>query len=215
MIKGPAIMLLAILSSTPAMAETLSLSPMFKEAGEVWGVSADLTRAIAGVESGLSPWVLNIEGKGYAFDSKEEAVKKAREAEAAGRSFDSGLMQVNNSWLDKYGIPLEAAFDPLANIYLGSWILRQEINRYGRTWQAVGSYHSPDVGKGRQYAELVKKALERSPAKIKSGHKTARQAVVRNYPDLSPMVVSRRDRQIGGRTLDDGYFVKRLNGGKQ
>ena len=154
--------------TAPARAEQIHLAPMFQEAARTWGVPAEWTQAIAHVESGLSPWALNIEGKGLRFDSKEKALKKAKEAEAEGRSFDSGIMQVNNFCLKKYGIPLEVALDPLANIYLGSWILKQEIDRHGQTWNAVGAYHSPNEDRGRRYAEMVKDALGKVQLKVSS-----------------------------------------------
>lgn len=160
-----ALVLTGSVVTAPARAEQLPLFPMFAEAAHTWGVPAAWTQAIAHVESGLSPWALNIEGKGYRFDSKEKALAKAKEAEAEGRSFDSGVMQVNNFWLKKYGIPLEAALDPLANIYLGSWILKQEIARHGERWNAVGAYHSPNEDRGRRYAEMVKDALGKGPVK--------------------------------------------------
>ena len=91
-----ALVLAGSVVTAPARAEQLPLVPMFAEAAHAWGVPAAWTQAIAHVESGLSPWALNIEGKGYRFDSKEKALAKAKEAEAEGRSFDSGVMQVNN-----------------------------------------------------------------------------------------------------------------------
>ena len=63
--------------------------------------------------------------------SRDEALAAARRAEAAGQSFDSGIMQINNWWLRRYGIPLEAVFEPEANILLGAWILKQAIEQDG------------------------------------------------------------------------------------
>ena len=132
----------------------------FAAAAREVDVPPNLTQAIARVESEDWPWALNIEGRSYFYDSKAEAVTAARRAEAAGRSFDVGAMQVNNWWLNRYGIPLEAAFDPAANILLGSWILKQELERAGDTWKAVGRYHSPNAKRGERYANQVRKALE-------------------------------------------------------
>lgn len=127
------------------------------------GIPCPMAMAIARVESGLHPWSLNIEGKSFRFKSKAEALVKARSALAAGRSFDIGLMQVNSWWLKRYGIALEAALDPLANIYLGGWILRSEIDRHKNLRVAVGAYHSPNPDKAQRYANVVMAALERGP----------------------------------------------------
>lgn len=217
-----ALVLAGSVVTAPARAEQLPLVPMFVEAAHAWGVPAAWTQAIAHVESGLSPWALNIEGKGYRFDSKEKALAKAKEAEAEGRSFDSGVMQVNNFWLKKYGIPLEAALDPLANIYLGSWILKQEIARHGESWNAVGAYHSPNEDRGRRYAEMVKAALNKEPDKVSvravatsKPVEEGKHVLEKRQPDYSPLVVARRE---GNQVVKSGQqqvnavpFVQRLS----
>lgn len=148
---------------------------LFETAAQEVDVPAELTQAIARVESGGSPWALNIEGRGYIYASREEALAAAREASAAGQSFDSGIMQVNNWWLKRYGIPLEAMFDPAANILLGSWILRQELDQAGDVWTAVARYHSPHAGRGKRYADLVRQALERGPVQTVEHNVAARR----------------------------------------
>lgn len=220
-----ALVLAGSVVTAPARAEQLPLVPMFAEAAHAWGVPAAWTQAIAHVESGLSPWALNIEGKGYRFDSKEKALAKAKEAEAEGRSFDSGVMQVNNFWLKKYGIPLEAALDPLANIYLGSWILKQEIARHGESWNAVGAYHSPNEDRGRRYAEMVKDALGKGPVKVSvrtvassNPVEESKPTLEKRQPDYSPLVVARRSgdqvARSGQRQVTAVPFVQRMNRNK-
>jgi hypothetical protein len=147
--------------------EEASQASFFEAAAREVDVPPELTRAIARVESGGTPYALNVEGRGYFFDSKEEALAAASEAQAAGKSFDSGIMQINNWWLKRYDIPLEAVFDPAANILLGSWILRQELDRHGDTWTAVARYHSPNADRGNQYVALVRRALEKGAVKTK------------------------------------------------
>ena len=146
----------------------------FEAAAREVDVPPDLTKAIAHVESDDWPWALNVAGRSYFYESKAEAVAAAREAEAAGRSFDVGAMQVNNWWLKRYGISLEAAFDPAANILFGSWILKQELDRAGDTWTAVGRYHSPNASRGQRYANQVRQALERGPVQTKKKPDTAK-----------------------------------------
>ena len=219
------IVLAGSIVTAPARAEQLPLSSMFEEAAHTLGVPAEWTQAIAHVVSGLSPWALNIEGRGYRFDSKEKALEKAKEAETEGRSFDSGVMQVNNFWLKKYGIPLEAAIDPLANIFLGSWILKQEIDRHGQTWNAVGAYHSPNEDRGRRYAEMVKDALGKGPVKVSVRAVASSRPVEvgkpileKRQPDCSPLVVARRSgdqvARSGQQQVNAVPFVQRMNRNK-
>ena len=161
--KWLAVLGLLCFMAGPAFAEPddlQELSPMFKEVARHWEIPETWAVAIAKTESGLKPWALNIEGQGYFFASKDEAMEAAAAALETGRSFDVGLMQVNSFWLKKYGIPLDAAFDQLANIYLGGFILKKEVERHGLTSEAIGAYHSPTEDKARAYADKVLKLLD-------------------------------------------------------
>lgn len=163
-----------LLFSCPAASEEIVVTDLpavvklFKAPSRELGLSEQLTVAIADVESGLRPWVLNIEGQPFRFDSKEKALELAEEAMTAGKSFDVGLMQVNSQWLRRFDIPLEAALDPLANIYFGGWILKQEIARHGDIKTAIGAYHSPTPARASRYADQVMDALERGPQPVKA-----------------------------------------------
>jgi hypothetical protein len=134
---------------------------LFHEPSDVFDIPENLLWAIAKVESRVKPWALNIEGRGAWFNSKDELLKAARVPFSQGRSFDLGLMQINSRWLKKFDIPLEAALDPLANVYLGAWLLRSEFDRLGDLKSAIGSYHSPSAGKANKYVDVVLAALKK------------------------------------------------------
>lgn len=140
--------------------EETGFKAMFKEVADYWNIPQAWAEAISMAESRQHPWALNIEGVGYYFETKEQVLAAAEEAWAAGQSFDVGLMQVNSFWLKKYNIPLEAVFDPLANIYMGGYVLKEEIKQHGLTAQAIGAYHSPNPDRARRYAETVLSLLE-------------------------------------------------------
>jgi len=111
-----------------------------------------LLDAIGIQESGMKPLAVNVTGKDYYPASREEAIKIIRQAQAAGKSFDVGLYQINSWWMERYGIPPESLLDPKINRQWGMFILSQEIARHGLNWKAVGKYHSPDMERGRRYA---------------------------------------------------------------
>jgi len=183
----------------------IALEPLFQKAAEAANVPVELAQAIAKVESGLNPWALNIEGKSYVFSSKELALEKAKDALAAGQSFDSGVMQVNNRWLEKWRIPVEEAFDPATNIHLGSRILKQEIDRHGLTWNAIGAYHSPNDARQQKYIAKVKAALDPS-ATITPLHIESRQTEA-----AAALAVERRGQPLVDRQQPAGaIFVQRL-----
>ena len=116
---------------------------------------AQLVEAIARQESGLNPLAVNIAGKSYYPATREEAERLIQKAIAAGQSFDVGMMQVNNWWMERFAIDPFSLLDPATNERWGKWILAEEISRHGLSWKAVGKYHSPDPERGRQYAWLV------------------------------------------------------------
>lgn len=57
--------------------------------------------------------------------------------------------------------------EPDTNIRLGIKILRQEIDRHGLNWKAVGAYHSPTPERAMQYASRVYARMQgRDPAAL-------------------------------------------------
>lgn len=60
-------------------------------------------------------------------------------------SEDVGIMQINSEWLPQikaFGYDRASLFDPCINITVGTWILAQEIQRFGYNWEAVGAYNA-------------------------------------------------------------------------
>ena len=115
-------------------------------------VPSKVALTIAKHESGLNPFAVNVAGTSYMSNSKEEALEIIREAEAAGRSFDVGLMQINNQWYPKLGITAESLLDPGLNIQMGVKILADELERHGKGWNAVGYNHNPKILRGLNYS---------------------------------------------------------------
>lgn len=113
---------LAILAPAPAQAQTC-----WGEAGQRYGVSADLLYAIARVESNLNTKAVN------------------RSHSQRTGSYDIGLMQINSrhlSVLSRHGIQESDLFDPCTNIQVGAWLLSDLFSRRGTTWDAVGAYNA-------------------------------------------------------------------------
>ena len=89
------------------------------------GIPMHLLKAVSLVESGKNvndsmvawPWTINVEGKGYLFRSKGEAIQAVRIHQAAGKtSIDVGPMQINLKHHPDVFKSLEEAFDPQLNI---------------------------------------------------------------------------------------------------
>jgi soluble lytic murein transglycosylase-like protein len=126
-----------------------------------FGIPKSLAMAIARQESGMNPLVLNLAGKDVHPKNAKTALAVAQWAERRGMSYDVGLMQINSYWIRKYKISLHTLLNPRNNIYVGCWILRQEILRHGYSWKAVGRYHSPTDSRADAYAKQVRGHLKK------------------------------------------------------
>jgi soluble lytic murein transglycosylase-like protein len=91
----------------------------------------------------------------YAVAEVESAFNPAAVAHANNGTRSVGVMQVNSSWfgrLAELGISEKDLRDPCTNIRAGSWILAQEVRRYGYTWEAIGAYYAgPFDSKGQSW----------------------------------------------------------------
>ncbi|WP_136416912.1 lytic transglycosylase domain-containing protein [Herbaspirillum sp. ST 5-3] len=113
----------------------------WEDAAAHYGVNAHVLYAIAKTESGLNPNAVNRNKNG---------------------SYDIGLMQINSSWLPtlrKYGVDEQRLRQPCVNIYVGAWILAQNMQRLGNSWEAVGAYNSSKPTLRQRYAWKVYKNL--------------------------------------------------------
>jgi hypothetical protein len=130
------------------------------------GIPDRLMQAIGIVESGRPderggstawPWTINVEGVGYIFETKADAVAAVNAHRARGaRSIDVGCMQVNLLHHGDAFASLEEAFDPAANARYAAAFLQRLLAQTGSWPRAAAGYHSltPDVG-----AEYARKVL--------------------------------------------------------
>lgn len=127
-------LILACLACAPALA-------CWNEVAAWYGVNVHLLYAIAKTESNLNPNAMNRNKNG---------------------SYDIGMMQINSSWLptlSKYGVTEEKLKDPCVNLQVGAWILAQNMQRMGLTWDAVGAYNARNPKLRVKYAQKVYKNI--------------------------------------------------------
>jgi soluble lytic murein transglycosylase-like protein len=113
----------------------------WEQAAERHRVNPYLLYAIAKTESSLNPAAINRNKNG---------------------SYDVGLMQINSSWfptLRKYGLEEKQLYDPCTSIHVGAWILSQNMQRLGNSWNAVGAYNSSKPDLRLKYALKIYKNL--------------------------------------------------------
>lgn len=111
------------------------------------------------IPKGILLSIANVESK-----FRKNAINKNRNG-----SYDVGIMQINSSWNKKLlsmGITEKMLFSPCQNIYVGAWILSNNIKRYGYNWTAIQRYNGKDAE--LKYAKKVyKKIMEYDPNLIK------------------------------------------------
>ncbi len=120
-----------------------SKAACFEEAASRYQIPSILLKAISRVESAGNPNALNRNQDG---------------------SFDIGHMQINSRWLPKlshFGISRERLWDPCTNTLVGAWILAQNVNRIGYSWNAVGAYNAASPDKRDRYARKISDAMKR------------------------------------------------------
>lgn len=138
----------AWLISTSLLAVTpiLGKAACFEEAASRYQVPSVLLKAISRVESAGNPNALNRNKDG---------------------SVDIGHMQINSRWLPKlshFGISRDQLWDPCTNTLVGAWILAQNVQRIGYSWNAVGAYNAASPEKRDRYARKVSEAMKRERA---------------------------------------------------
>ncbi|MFM9889553.1 MAG: transglycosylase SLT domain-containing protein [Rickettsiales bacterium] len=140
-------------------------------------IPTHLLAAIATTESGRWhkglgmavpwPWTINVEGKGYYFSSKAEAIAQVKNLMAQGsRSIDVGCMQVNLKHHPKAFANLDEAFDPATNVAYAAKFLHDNYADLGDWIKATAAYHSRTPIYGNRYLGEIEKSWNRIVSKV-------------------------------------------------
>lgn len=147
-----AVTLLLAVSFPTAMATSSSprgskpLNKCIVGAAQYHGVNPYLLRSILMVESRLNPKAINVNMNG---------------------TRDIGVAQINSIHLpvlQNHGIKESHLMDGCVNTYVGAWLLRKQISRYGMNWFGIAAYHSVTPDKNYRYQVLVYNEMVRSGA---------------------------------------------------
>lgn len=105
---------------------------------------------------GVDPWLL------YSIAYTESRFNPNAVGKNKNGTYDLGMMQINDRvWLpklNKMGITKKMLKDPCVSIYVGAWILKQNINEFGYTAKAIGAYNSRTPVHNQRYAKKVYEA---------------------------------------------------------
>lgn len=138
---------------------------------EKYNIKDHLLQTISSVETGLWsydkekfiswPWTINVNGRGYRFDTKEEAIAKVKELQAKGvKSIDVGCMQINLKYHKDAFADLEEAFDPDKNVEYSAKFLTKLYKNRGSWQKAAMAYHSKVPSRGLRYKNKLVSRFE-------------------------------------------------------
>lgn len=115
------------------------------------GVPVSVLKAISLTETGRDrgtvarpwPWTVNMEGKGFWFETEAAALAYSEEHFKRGaRSFDVGCFQINYKWHHQNFDSIEDMFDPANNALYAARFLSELYAEKGNWEAAAGAYHS-------------------------------------------------------------------------
>jgi hypothetical protein len=130
-----------------------------------FNIPTDLLKSISLVESGRAlpngrlapwPWTINVNGKGFMFKTKEEAIAAVKKYQHQGiTSIDVGPMQVNLKHHPNAFRHLSDALDPQINIAYAAQYLSDLKHQLGSWKSAVAHYHSASPTYHMPYREKI------------------------------------------------------------
>jgi type IV secretion system protein VirB1 len=122
-------------------------------------VPREVMHHVVRVESSYNPYAIGVVGGRLVRQPRNlpEALSTARMLEQRGYNFSLGLAQVNRYNLAKYGLDsYEKAFQPCANLQVGSRILAECYQR-SRDWgKSFSCYYSGDFKTGYRHGYVQK-----------------------------------------------------------
>ncbi len=170
MLSKAVVVLAFVLATAPARAEPdqpyAACEAAIAAAQKAPRIPDKLMPAMSRVESGRLdpltkqvrawPWTINVEGAGFFFDSKGQAIDAVRALQARGvRSIDVGCMQVNLMHHPTAFASLDEAFEPAANARYAARFLSALYRQTGDWNLATANYHSANADRGEDYQRRV------------------------------------------------------------
>lgn len=167
------ILLLLLPTSVAALDEAMLCNSAAVTASTRANMPPEVLLALTLVETGRSrggefkpwPWTVNMEGKGYWFDTRIEAVRFVTDSYANGaRSFDVGCFQINHRWHGEAFTSFDQMFDPVDNAIYASEFMTSLYNEGGSWSWAAGAYHSRTTSLAAKYRERYERIVANLPS---------------------------------------------------
>ncbi|MEB2704075.1 lytic transglycosylase domain-containing protein [Citrobacter koseri] len=167
------------LAGTTFNSRSQSIPPVYREIATAERVPAESLYSLAMAETTRKtiwgtrpwPWTINVAGKGYFYDTREEAFEALLGfmQRYPLRRIDVGVAQVNLGWNGHFFPSFRDAFDPYINLRAAARILRACYDAEPGSWiRAAGCYHHPAGGQpAAKYMAIVRRKLSQITPEIK------------------------------------------------
>lgn len=136
-----------------------------------YNIKEHLLQTISSVETGrwdlerqeyaAWPWTINVNGKGYHFKTKKEAIEEVKRLQAKGiKGIDVGCMQISLKYHADAFRTLDEAFDPEKNVEYSAKFLSRLYKKKGDWQKAAMAYHSKVPARGMRYKKKLLSRFE-------------------------------------------------------
>lgn len=167
------------LAGTTFNSNNQAIPPAYQEIAAAERVPAESLYSLAMAETTRKtawgsrpwPWTINVAGKGYHYETREEAFEALLGfmQRYPLKRIDVGVAQVNLGWNGHFFPSFRDAFDPYINLRAAARILRACYDAKPGSWiRAAGCYHHPAGGQpAAKYMAIVRRKLSQITPKIK------------------------------------------------
>ncbi|MFL2661254.1 MAG: transglycosylase SLT domain-containing protein [Alphaproteobacteria bacterium] len=135
-----------------------------KKYEKIYNLPNNLLTSIALVESGIKkkknqytswPWTLNVSGKSFYFDHRNELLDFLNQNFTPQKSIDVGCMQINTRYHLKNFNNLDELVDPEKNVRYAAIFLSKLYKKYKSWNEAISRYHSSIPKNKKRYLNKV------------------------------------------------------------
>ncbi len=142
----------------------LSINEIIKQTESNKNIPSGLLKAIGKVESGLQPYAINYNGRGYLFSNKESALIFVNSLIKRGiTNFSVGCFQLHyKSHRNKFS-SVNSMFDPASNAEYAAKLLNRLYREGGNSWSnAIKRYHAGGSYRNSIYYSKIVRILGRT-----------------------------------------------------
>ena len=136
----------------------VEIPKMIEKHEKLNGIPRGILKSIATVESGIRPYVVNIKGKSYIFESKKKALNFIQQQiKKHNQNFSVGCMQIHYKSHKNQFNSVDEMLSPERNLAYAAFMLKKLYTKYGNWEKAIKRYHAAKAKYSNVYYKKVMK----------------------------------------------------------